>query len=94
MENDTSEAPAATSGDGSSAGLTPSSSIAWMASALSGWAEISAAACRADAAPAQHPYQFQLLGGGIGVELVLLLVHLGLDQLVLRGDRDELARRH
>src|ERR1700722_8572949 len=48
--NDTSDAPAATSGDGSSAGLTPSSSNAWMASALAGWGETSAAAWRAVAA--------------------------------------------
>ena len=45
-----SDAPAATTGDGSSAGLTPSSSSACTASAFSGWAEISAAACRAVAA--------------------------------------------
>ena len=50
MENATSDAAAATAGDGRSAGLTPSSSNAWMASALSGCAEISAAACRAVAA--------------------------------------------
>ena len=48
--NATSDAPAATYGEGRSAGLTPSSSIAWTASALSGCAEISAAASRAVAA--------------------------------------------
>src|SRR3984957_10364867 len=50
IENATSDAAAATAGDGRSAGLTPSSSNAWMASALSGCAEISAAACLAVAA--------------------------------------------
>src|SRR5579862_919624 len=45
-----SDATAATTGDGSSPGLTPSSSSTWTASALSGSAEISAAACRAVAA--------------------------------------------
>src|ERR1700722_8137337 len=50
MENATSDAAAATAGDGRSAGLTPSSSNAWTASALSGCAEISAAASLAVAA--------------------------------------------
>src|SRR6202522_467431 len=50
MENATSDAAAAISGEGRSDGLTPSSSNAWMASALSGCAEISAAACLAVAA--------------------------------------------
>jgi len=48
--NDAIEAPAATTGEGSSPGSTPSSSSACTASALSGCAEISAAACRAVAA--------------------------------------------
>ena len=48
--NEASEAPAATTGEGSSPGSTPSSSSACTASALSGFAEISAAACRAVAA--------------------------------------------
>ena len=49
---------------------------------------------RADAAAAQHAHELDLLGGGVVGELVPLLVHLGLDQLVLRGDGHELARGH
>ncbi len=48
--NEPSDAPAATRGDGRSPGSTPSSSRACTASAFSGFAEISAAACRAVAA--------------------------------------------
>src|SRR5580700_1715076 len=83
--NEASDAPAATSGDGSSPGSMPSSSSACTASAFSG---------SADAAGAEHRGQLRLLGRGVVLEFQPLLVDLGLNQLVLGGDRDELAGCH
>jgi hypothetical protein len=49
---------------------------------------------RADAAAAQHAGQFGLLGGRVVGEFVPFPGHLGVDELVLRGNGDELAGRH
>src|ERR1700678_1094325 len=96
MENATSDAAAAISGEGRSDGLTPSSSNAWMASALSGCAEISAAASRAVAAlmPRRRSMPTSSARSAAAVLASSWRFLFGLPQLVLRGARHKSPRGH
>ena len=96
--NVTSEAPAAVYGDGSSSVVHPE----FLADVhVQGVLRVGrdlrrdlVGQVRLHPLPAERGGQFAPLRLGVVLQLVPLLADLGLDQLVLRGDRDVLAGRH